>query len=103
MPGNTPNSPNTPPAMNNAFWLLLICLESCSEKSSSVATDDDFSEQLSKQMSSNQNALFIAGGVLGLLGVLPGMPHGTFITFAFLFAGLAYMIKRKAAALRLIM
>ena len=62
-----------------------------------VATEDDFSEQLSKQMNSNQSALFIAAGVLGLLGVLPGMPHGTFITFALLFAGLAYMIKRKAA------
>ena len=62
-----------------------------------VATEDDFSEQLSKQMNSNQSALFIAAGVLGLLGVLPGMPHGTFVTFALLFAGLAYMIKRKAA------
>jgi flagellar biosynthesis protein FlhA len=30
-----------------------------------VATEDDFSEQLSKQMSSKQSALLIAGGVLG--------------------------------------
>ena len=62
-----------------------------------VATEDNFSEQLSKQMSSNQSSLFIAAGVLGLLGVLPGMPHTMFISFALFFAGLAYMIQRKAA------
>ena len=62
-----------------------------------VATEDDFSEQLSKQMSSNQSALLIAGGVLGLLGLLPGMPHFTFVIFAALFIGLAYLIRRKAA------
>jgi len=48
-------------------------------------------------MSSNQSSLFIAAGVLGLLGVLPGMPHTMFISFALFFAGLAYMIRRKAA------
>lgn len=62
-----------------------------------VATEDDFSEQLSKQMNSNQSALLIAGGVLGLLGLLPGMPHFTFVIFAGLFVGLAYLIRRKAA------
>ena len=62
-----------------------------------VATEDDFSEQLSKQMNSNQSALLIAGGVLGLLGLLPGMPHFTFVIFAGLFIGLAYLIRRKAA------
>ena len=62
-----------------------------------VATEDDFSEQLSKQMNSNQSALLIAGGVLGLLGLLPGMPHFTFVIFAALFMGLAFLIRRKAA------
>ena len=62
-----------------------------------VATEDDFSEQLSKQMNSNQSALLISGGVLGLLGLLPGMPHLTFVSFAALFIGLAYLIRRKAA------
>ena len=62
-----------------------------------VATEDAFSEQLSKQMNSNQSALLIAGGVLGLLGLLPGMPHFTFVIFAALFIGLAYLIRRKAA------
>jgi flagellar biosynthesis protein FlhA len=64
-----------------------------------VATEDDFSQQLTKQMNSNQSALFIAGGVLGLLGLLPGMPHMTFVIFAAMFIGLAYLIRRKAATL----
>ena len=62
-----------------------------------VATEDDFSEQLSKQMHSNQSALLIAGGVLGLLGLLPGMPHLTFVSFAALFIVLALLIRRKAS------
>ena len=62
-----------------------------------VATEDDFSEQLSKQMHSNQSALLISGGVLGLLGLLPGMPHLTFVSFAALFIVLALLIRRKAA------
>jgi flagellar biosynthesis protein FlhA len=64
-----------------------------------VATEDAFSEQLSKQMNSNQSALLIAGVVLGLLGLLPGMPHFIFVVFAALFIGLAYLIRRKAANL----
>jgi flagellar biosynthesis protein FlhA len=64
-----------------------------------VSTEDDFSQQLSKQMNSNQSALLIAGVVLGLLGLLPGMPHFTFVSFAALFIGLAYLIRRKAANL----
>jgi flagellar biosynthesis protein FlhA len=64
-----------------------------------VSTEDDFSQQLSKQMNSNQSALLIAGVVLGLLGLLPGMPHFTFVIFAAMFIGLAYLIRRKAANL----
>ena len=61
-----------------------------------VATDDDFSEQLSKQLTTNKNALLVAGGSLGILGLLPGMPHLIFLVFGALFAGLAYLIHRKS-------
>jgi flagellar biosynthesis protein FlhA len=61
-----------------------------------VATEDDFSEQLSKQLTTNKNALLVAGGSLGVLGLLPGMPHLMFLVFAALFAGLAYLIHRKS-------
>lgn len=61
-----------------------------------VATDDDFSAQLSKQFKDNQNALIVASGVLAVLGVMPGMPHLTFLIFALVFGGLAYAMKRQA-------
>ena len=60
-----------------------------------VATEDDFSSQLSKQFQDNQSALMVAGGVLGLLGVLPGMPHVVFIGFGLFFGGLAYLLRRQ--------
>lgn len=62
-----------------------------------VATDDDFSAQLSKQFKDNQNALIVAAGVLAVLGILPGMPHLTFLAFALVFGSLAYLMRRQAA------
>ena len=47
-----------------------------------VATEDDFSGQVSKQFQANSNALAVVAGVLGILGVIPGMPHFIFITLA---------------------
>lgn len=61
-----------------------------------VATEENFSEQLSQQLGQNQKALMIAALVLGALGVLPGMPHFTFIVFALIFGGLAYLMMKKA-------
>ena len=68
-----------------------------------VATEDDFSGQVSKQFQANSNALAVVAGVLGILGVIPGMPHFIFIAFAIFFGGLAYLahqntIKKEAAA-----
>ena len=67
-----------------------------------VATEDDFSGQVSKQFEANSNALGVVAAVLGILGVLPGMPHAIFLSFAVLFGGLAFLahqkIKREAAA-----
>jgi flagellar biosynthesis protein FlhA len=61
-----------------------------------VANDDDFAQQLAKQIHKNQHALWVAAGVLGLLGVMPGMPHVSFIGFAALFGGLGWMLKSRA-------
>jgi flagellar biosynthesis protein FlhA len=60
-----------------------------------VATEDDFSGQVSKQFQANSNALAVVAGVFGVLGVIPGMPHFIFITFAFLFGGLAYLAHQR--------
>ena len=60
-----------------------------------VATDENFSGQLSQQFTKNQNGLFLSAGVLGLLGLMPGMPHLVFLALALLFAGLAWLMVRQ--------
>ena len=44
----------------------------------------------------------VVAAVMGILGILPGMPHFIFLSFAVLFGGLAYVshqrIKQKVAA-----
>jgi flagellar biosynthesis protein FlhA len=60
-----------------------------------VATDDNFSGQLSQQFTKNQTGLYFSAGVLGLLGLMPGMPHAVFIALALVFAGLAWLMTRQ--------
>ncbi|MBM3349755.1 MAG: flagellar biosynthesis protein FlhA [Betaproteobacteria bacterium] len=60
-----------------------------------VATEDDFSGQVSKHFRANSNALAVVAGVFGVLGVIPGMPHFIFITFAVLFGGLSYLAHQR--------
>jgi flagellar biosynthesis protein FlhA len=49
---------------------------------SRVATDEDIGTQLTGQLFTNPRVLMITGAILGLLGLIPGMPH-----FAFLVLG----------------
>ncbi|MBI3141072.1 MAG: flagellar biosynthesis protein FlhA [Rhodocyclales bacterium] len=49
---------------------------------SRVATDEDIGQQFIGQVFSNPSVLALTGGILGILGLIPGMPH-----FAFLLLG----------------
>ena len=44
-----------------------------------VTTSESVTEQASAQLA-NPSALFIAAGILGMLGLVPGMPHAVFLT-----------------------
>ena len=46
-----------------------------------VTTSENMTEQATSQLS-NPSALFMAGGILALLGLVPGMPHLVFLTLA---------------------
>lgn len=62
---------------------------------SRVNTDQDVGKQMSSQLFNNPNVLFLTGSVVGLLGMVPGMPNFIFILFAtMLFAG-GFLLKRK--------
>ncbi len=66
---------------------------------SRVSNDQDVGEQLTGQLFSDPRVLYITGGIIGLLGIIPGMPH---IAFLLLAGGLiwfgSYVSKRKLAA-----
>lgn len=60
-----------------------------------VASDEDLSGQVSKQFESSGNILYVVGGILFLLGLIPGMPHVPFIFFGLMFVGLGYLLNRR--------
>lgn len=60
-----------------------------------VTTAENMTEQAMGQLS-NPWALYIAGGILTVLGVVPGMPHAVFLTLAAAAIGLAYLVQQRA-------
>jgi flagellar biosynthesis protein FlhA len=63
-----------------------------------VSTDEDFSAQLGQQLGASGQSFYMVGGILAVLGLIPGMPHGAFLVFATLFAGLGWVIARRQVA-----
>ncbi|MES2888967.1 MAG: flagellar biosynthesis protein FlhA [Pseudomonadota bacterium] len=66
---------------------------------SRVGKDQDIGTQISEQVLASPRSLAITGGVIGLLGVIPGMPHIIFLLVAGGFGYAAYWLrdrKRKA-------
>ena len=63
---------------------------------SRVTTDEDVGSQLTGQLFSNPQVLFLTAGIIGLMGLIPGMPNLAFLLIA---GGLAWLghglLKRK--------
>ena len=63
---------------------------------SRVATDEDIGQQFVGQVFSNPQVLMLTAVILGILGLIPGMPNFAFLLFAGACGGLAWwMIQRK--------
>jgi len=63
-------------------------------------TSQDMGEQVSSQLG-QEKSLYIAGGVMFIMGVIPGMPHLAFLTFAAIILAGAFFgakLKKKNAA-----
>ncbi|NEX20129.1 flagellar biosynthesis protein FlhA [Thiorhodococcus mannitoliphagus] len=64
-----------------------------------ASTSQDMGQQVFGQMFANPRVLFVAGGVIGILGLIPGMPNLVFLGLASVLGGAGYSIgKRKAEA-----
>ena len=63
---------------------------------SRVATDEDIGQQFVGQVFSNPQVLMLTAVILGILGLIPGMPNFAFLLFAAACGGLAWwMVQRK--------
>ncbi len=58
-------------------------------------TDEDMGQQLTFQMFDNPKALMITAAILGVMGIVPGMPHFAFLSLAAVAGGAAYYIDKK--------
>jgi flagellar biosynthesis protein FlhA len=65
---------------------------------SRVGTEKDMSEQLLAQLFMKPQVLYITAGVLGLIGLIPNMPHFSFLLIAGMAAGLGYWQEKRAEA-----
>jgi flagellar biosynthesis protein FlhA len=55
----------------------------------------DMSEQVQEQMLSNPKALAMSAGIVGVFGLIPGMPNVAFLTFATISGAGAFYIYKK--------
>ncbi|MCT7941617.1 MULTISPECIES: flagellar biosynthesis protein FlhA [Shewanella] len=67
----------------------------------------DMGQMMMSQMFDNPKSLSIAAGLLFVMGIVPGMPHVAFLSFAAITAGAAYFVHKrikdkKAQALELV-
>ena len=63
---------------------------------SRVASDQDIGGQLLGQLFAKPAVLYIAAGIIGGMGVIPGMPHFAFIMLAAVLTGGAFSLTQKA-------
>ena len=60
-------------------------------------TSQDMGEQVSSQLGQTKS-LYIAAGVMFIMGIVPGMPHVAFLIFAVLIAGVAFFNSKYKTA-----
>lgn len=65
------------------------------------ATSQNIGQQVSQQLFENPKSLMITGGVIGALGLIPGMPNLVFLMLSAALSGSAWMIDKKRKQLAL--
>jgi flagellar biosynthesis protein FlhA len=65
---------------------------------SRVTTDEDIGQQMLGQLFNRPLVLVLTAGIIGVMGLVPGMPHIAFLLLAGMLGALAYYVGRRAAA-----
>ncbi|AZY49062.1 flagellar biosynthesis protein FlhA [Bordetella avium] len=68
---------------------------------SRVATDQDVGQQIMGQLFSNPHVMYLTAIIIGVMGLIPNMPHLAFLTLAAMLAGLGYSLTKREAARKL--
>ncbi|SFM39664.1 flagellar biosynthesis protein FlhA [Ectothiorhodospira mobilis] len=66
-----------------------------------VSTAQDMGQQVLSQLFGASRALYVAAGIIGLLGLVPGMPNLVFLSLAILMAASGYLMQQQRAAAEL--
>ncbi|HJU50162.1 MAG TPA: flagellar biosynthesis protein FlhA [Pseudogulbenkiania sp.] len=65
---------------------------------SRVGTEKDMSEQFLGQLFTKPSVLYITAAVIGIIGMIPNMPHFAFLLIASLLASLGWMMEKRQRA-----
>ena len=65
---------------------------------SRVASEQDIGAQFVSQLLMNSQVLYITAGIVGAMGLIPGMPHLSFGLLALVIGGSAYAYSKRPAA-----
>lgn len=60
-----------------------------------VSTEQDVGEQMVSQLFNNPRVMVLAAAIIGLLGMIPGMPNFVFLLFTVSLLGIAWWIRGK--------
>ncbi|UXK14211.1 flagellar biosynthesis protein FlhA [Erwinia pyrifoliae] len=60
-----------------------------------VVNEQDVGEQMIGQLFSSPRVILLAAGVIGLLGLIPGMPHMVFLLFTAVLLGIAWWLRGR--------
>ncbi|MGR8929468.1 MAG: flagellar biosynthesis protein FlhA [Gammaproteobacteria bacterium] len=74
---------------------LLLSVASAMVVTRVRGSKQDLGKQVSSQLFEDPKALMVAACVMGLLGIIPGMPNLVFILLASVLGGAAYLIDRR--------
>jgi flagellar biosynthesis protein FlhA len=61
-----------------------------------VGDDQDVSQQFVSQLFSNPKLLFLTAAIIGLLGLIPGMPNFVFLLIASILAAMAWQLEKRS-------
>ena len=65
---------------------------------SRVSSDEDLNQQIVRQMFGRPQAIFLTAGILGLMGMIPGMPHTAFLLIGGGLASIGYLLLKRTRA-----